>query len=235
MKEEVKLLLYRALTSLKVWTALVGAACYLLAKYGIEVDQETRLMIAGFFVALLTAQGLNDHGKGKAQIEAARDVEMAKHANTAATAEDLTGQGGFIRFDAFCLILFVAAVLFGATMTACRWVKGETVKVASNVVECSAPSLRKTVAELKPMAKQFVVDSLDNTGKVDKTRLKSMASSLKTDVGGCLMKAAVTEVLSLGAQAPGAAQSSEVPVDKQALEATWNEVRVEVYGERVFQ
>lgn len=62
--------LLRIVGSMKFWTAVVGLGAFLLAKYGVQVDNETRLAILGFFGVLIGGQALTDHGKAAAQIHA---------------------------------------------------------------------------------------------------------------------------------------------------------------------
>lgn len=70
--------LQRLLTSMKFWTTLIGlivtAGSSWLAKYGLELSDETvqqiAVTVAGFFGLLLAGQAATDHGKAKAQTQA---------------------------------------------------------------------------------------------------------------------------------------------------------------------
>lgn len=66
----MKAALIRFFSSLKVWTTLLGLTVLALAHWGINVDANTQAEIAGLFAVLLGAQGLADHGKEAALINA---------------------------------------------------------------------------------------------------------------------------------------------------------------------
>lgn len=241
----MRAVLVRMLTSLKFWTTMFGIAATYLAKKGVILDPEMAQYVAGFFGLLLAGQAATDHGKAKAEIEAKRDIAyMSAPAvngslseNQKAMAESPKPEGGFTKVDLLFSILIVGLILFGATMTACSWVKGETKHVVSNVVDCSSMKAKEAITEFKPMATQFVLDSLDNTGKPDATRMETIASTLKAEIGGCVMDAAIKEILFLVDQGfgVGSPMSSPMAVDGQALEQSWAKVRQTQYGGKVFQ
>lgn len=238
MLTPLKDVLVRMLTSLKFWTTILGISATYLAKKGIVLDPAMAEYVAGFFGLLLAGQAAADHGKEKAKIEAARDIAYMDAPATAKVDEPTPAtkpEGGFIRLDTLCAILFLLALTVGVFGTACAWMKSETKHVAANVVDCSAARAKDAVQEFGPMAKQFVLDSLDNTGKPDTARFKDVAKSLKAEVGGCVMQAAVSEVLSLAAKAASGVMSSPVQVDSNALNAAWDDVRTTQYGGKTFQ
>jgi hypothetical protein len=78
----VKKALAALLSSKKFVTALTGAAVAIGAKFGLELDNEIVAAIIGLFAVAVGAQGLADHGKEKALIEA-----KAANDNAAGTDE----------------------------------------------------------------------------------------------------------------------------------------------------
>lgn len=77
--------LLKLFASAKTWTAILGmlatAGASLLARYGLELSteaiQQIAVTIAGLFATLLVTQGLADHGKERAKIEAASATPAA--------------------------------------------------------------------------------------------------------------------------------------------------------------
>jgi hypothetical protein len=62
------------LGSKKAWTVVLALGTLGGAKLGLEVDAPTFWAIAGLFIALVGAQGLTDHGKESAKINASYTV-----------------------------------------------------------------------------------------------------------------------------------------------------------------
>lgn len=66
----------RLLSSMKLWTVVLGIASALGAKYGIRVDPDVYWSIVGLFGLLLGAQGLTDHGKEAAKATASASTAL---------------------------------------------------------------------------------------------------------------------------------------------------------------
>jgi hypothetical protein len=58
----------RMLSSMKLWTVVLGLIGIFAAKYGFEVDRETYWTIVGVVVFLIGAQGVTDWGKSAAVV-----------------------------------------------------------------------------------------------------------------------------------------------------------------------
>lgn len=78
--------LLKLFSSAKTWTAFLGmiatAGASLLARYGLELSdeaiQQIAITISGLFATLLVTQGLADHGKEQAKIQAASSAVLAR-------------------------------------------------------------------------------------------------------------------------------------------------------------
>ena len=64
----LKLVAIRALTSLKMWTVIIGSITTWLSARGVILSPDVAQYIAGFFGVLLLGQAATDHGKAAAQI-----------------------------------------------------------------------------------------------------------------------------------------------------------------------
>lgn len=67
MKEAI----IRLVSSMKVWTAILGLVTAVGVKAGFNVDPEVFWAIVGVLTAVILGQGLTDHGKEAAKITAA--------------------------------------------------------------------------------------------------------------------------------------------------------------------
>lgn len=228
----------------KFWLALIGLASTLfgawLAKHGFDLSdahvEKVAESIAFFFGLALSGLALQDQGKEKARIEADRDKaylnapavndnEDPNH--PAADSVDLTKQAGFIRFDTACGILFVALVLFGALMTACTWIKGETTKTARAAVDCGKELAKKEVSQWTPMVKQVVSRATDqSTGKIDWPSVDDATSALRAE-GFCVVKKTVADLVAQAADS--LVKSSPLTVDPEDAEKNLDALQARRY------
>lgn len=206
----MKTALLRLFSSMKFWTLLLGLVTSLGAKHGLEVDAQTYWSIVGLFGLLLGVQGLNDHGKAKAEIE-------TRHI-----------QSGFARIEV--MAFFVVPVALGV-IVGCAALKRETKQAASDVVDCMKPELRERSTELGGVLERSVLSLLSDTGKVDRAGFKSLTSGLKSDAAGCAIATVVSRLSKPRGQD---SQASPLAVDALDLQSTWADARREQFGGRVF-
>lgn len=209
----MKTALLRLFSSMKFWTLLLGLVTSLGAKYGLGIDPDTYWSIVGLFGLLLGVQGLNDHGKGKAEIEA-RNV-----------------QNGFARRE--LLIIIALLVVPGAlgVVVGCATFKNEAKHAAADAVDCMEPKLVDRANELVGVIEQAVPPLLSDTGKIDRAGFKSLTQGLKSDAAGC---AIATVVARLSKPRGQDSQASPLAVDVPELEAAWADTRREQFGGRTF-
>lgn len=206
----MKTALLRLLSSMKFWTLLLGIVTSLGAKYGLEVDPEVYWSIVGLFGLLIGAQGLNDHGKAKAEIET-RSI-----------------QSGFFRLD-LLVIVFAGGSL---TLVACSWLKSETKHVAADVVDCTTDQALAVAKEYAPSVELAVRSQLSDVGKLDHVSFTELAKSFGTDAGRCVLARVVARLL---VPSGNDSQSTPLAVDTADVAATWEAVRASVYGGQTFQ
>lgn len=72
------------LSSKKFITALVGVAVAIGARYGLDLDPALVAAILGLFAVVIGGQGLADHGKEAAQVEADATLAAARVLDKAA-------------------------------------------------------------------------------------------------------------------------------------------------------
>jgi hypothetical protein len=229
----IRLLLVRFFTSLKVWTAIVGALSVYLAKKGIILDPSIAGELAMFAAVLLGAQGLADHGKEKAKVEAARDMAyMTAPAVKAADApEEPASEKGFIRFDTICLMLFVSAILVAAVGTGCGWLKKEGTAVKQRAIACSKAVVATEIAQWTPMVKQVVARATTGEGKIDWPSIDDATSALTADAF-CVVRHTVQSLLK---QAEGAVMSAGVELDKEDAAAGLEALQRKRFPDVVFR
>lgn len=206
----MKTALLRVFSSMKTWTLLLALLTSQGAKYGLDVDEKTYWTIVGLFGLLLGVQGLNDHGKAKAEIE------------------NRSVQSGFVRIDALFLVVFF--LLFGA-VTACSWLKGEAKEATADVVDCMKPQLVERSNELGAVLETSVLSLVSDSGSVDKAGFKALTRNLKSDAAGCAIAAVVARLSKPRGQD---SQASPLTVDAGELQAAWADTRVEQFGGRTF-
>lgn len=243
----MKTALTALLESKKFWTTIIGiittAFGAWLAKHGFDMSDAHTAQVAQYlslgFLTLLGGQAATDFGKEKAKLETARDVAYLDAPATKAAEgngldvklADASKQDGYVRIDVLFGLFLAGGVFIGATLTACGWLKSETKKTASDVVDCTTSKAVAAVGEFKEMAKQVVVDSIDSMGKPDVSRLSTVAKTFSAGVGGCVMQAAVKEVVSLVDRA-GGVMSASAPVDRDALEQAWSKIAADQFGRK---
>jgi hypothetical protein len=209
----MKTALLRLFSSMKFWTLLLGLGTSLGAKYGLNVDPETYWSMVGLFGLLLGVQGLNDHGKAKAEIET-RSI-----------------QSGSARLDllAWLVLPAIAGVLFA---TACTALKSEAKHATSDVVDCMKPQLADRSHELGSVLETSVLSLITDQGHVDKAGFKALTRELKSDAAGCAIAAVVSRLSKPRDQ--GAPFASPLTVDAGELQAAWAETQRQQFGGRTF-
>ena len=127
------------LESAKVWTLLIGLSATFLAKYGIHVDDATAQLIAGGFAILLGAQGMADHGKAAALINAksAQDSDATWQAHEEAIADARPAQAGFAQIGVMLFVVLFAAVCGLATMTTSCKATGPLPTPVTDIIDCT--------------------------------------------------------------------------------------------------
>lgn len=74
----MKEILYELFASKKFLAALAGCVATLCAKLGWQVPTDTILAALSPLIAYIVAQGIADHGKGSAQVEAQYKLDLAE-------------------------------------------------------------------------------------------------------------------------------------------------------------
>lgn len=189
------------LGSKKFITAIVGIVVALGAKYGLALDPEIIATIVGLFAVLVGAQGLADQGK-----EAAKAVACAHCGKLPSDPPAPTT-------PAPIAMLAVLVLGLGASQLGCGTLKDSGKRVADDVVDCMAPALAGSVAELGPAFRDVVKNATAGNGRVDWAPVKAVASPLKSAGSRCAFAAVIAEVLRPKEQ-PGAPQSEPLSADK---------------------
>jgi hypothetical protein len=137
-------------TSKKFIVLLVGIVAVMVArKLGLGTDIEA--MITGMVGTYQLGQGLTDHGKEAAKINAS-----AAAAATESPVLGALGPRGFASVEVLVLIaMFVAGV---ACVASCAWLKGQAHDVKAAIVDCTKGERAKLVDEFKPTV-QAILDA----------------------------------------------------------------------------
>lgn len=212
------------LASKKFWTTIIGTiltlGSYVLAKWGLEVDDAAVQQISGsiavLFSVLLLGQGLTDQGK-----------EAAKQRN---------GQSGHAALGALLFAAVIGAlVLMAIAQTGCSAVTSSAKRVAGDTADCLKPEPAALAEEFKPAMLSVVRAAVMNDGKVDWDQLRPVASALKTVATRCVFVAALAEVGRIVTPDPNAPQSSALEVDQASLRGGFEGVRSSLFGGQHFK
>lgn len=186
--------------SKKFITAIVGVIVALGAKYGLALDPEIIATIVGLFAVLVGAQGLADQGK-----EAAKAVACA-HCGKLPTDPPAPST------PATVAVLALVVLGLGGSQLGCGTLKDSGKRLAGDVVDCMAPAIAGSVAELGPAFRDVVKNATADNGRVDWAPVKAVAAPLKSAGSQCAFAAVIAEVLR-PKDKPGAPQSSALQAD----------------------
>lgn len=167
----LKMPLCRMLSSLKFWTVIVGTLSTYLAKKDIVLDPEMAKYVAGFFALLLAGQGLQDHGKERAKVEAQRGFAVVE------------------------LLVALVAIAGLCSLVACSWLKSETKQTASTVVDCASQQAKELTEQLSPTFEQLLDRATGGDGRIDWPSIDDATSRLKA-TAWCALENTVARILS---------------------------------------
>lgn len=97
----------------------------------------------------------------------------------------------------------------------------------TTALNCEVPELQPLVAELLPLATQYVLSVVSSDGKaVDKGALGKAWSTVKSAQGRCALATAIAVLSTPEAPTPGVAAAAGLEIDPRALRAAYTEIRV---------
>lgn len=197
-------------TSKKFLMAIAATLVTLGAKYGLNLDPELIALIVGTFATAIIGQGIADHGKEAAKINADKPAANSNNVvvqtgdaptgvSESATTTPIptvksgagSAGGGGAQLSLMLIVLLSAG--FAMTTTACSGAKDTLVRVAGEFTDCEKPSLKSVWADLLPLAAKVVEGAIMNDGKLDFSQIKSVAAPLKTSASRCAIATAIAE------------------------------------------
>jgi len=200
-------------SSKKMLAAIISGVVAVAARYGFDLDPELVGLVVAAFVAAIFGQGLADHGK-----EAAR-INAESRAGEVKSAANQTSQLSLL------LVVFFAAA---APASGCGAVRSGAGAASASYIDCMTPDLKTAYGELLPAMSEALKTTLSGSGSLDRERFKSIASPLKAPAARCAMKAAVDGLIAAVKQ--GDVSAAPPAVDVGALSAAMEETRAVDWG-----
>lgn len=220
--------------SKKFLGAIVGVIVALGARYGLNLDPEIVALIVGLFAAAIIGQGVADHGKEAAKINAAAPANdntsnVGAVVNVAPPAPS-SPLGGIDKVAAVVLFVGITSTLVVGGVSACGNTKDALRAGGRAFVDCMKPATKSAAGELGEAFENTVRNLLDSTGKIDRAGLREVAAPLKSDAPRCALDAAIAAVLNPPPPRPGAPASAPLEVDAADVSSAYAELRAEAWG-----
>lgn len=171
--------------SKKFLAALTAVIVYVGGRFGFDVDPTILDRIFGALLVYIGAQGMADVGKSAALVARAQVVRAGGEVPSLVR----TGSAG----APIVLSLFLIGV--GAMqLNGCSSLRSRSAAGVQAVLDCEAPGIKASAAELAPLFEQALLAAIRGDGSVDTTALRNGASVIKTDLARCALAAAVAVI-----------------------------------------
>lgn len=212
------------LTSKKFQASAITFVIWLGARFGAQLDPETATMAISPLMMFILSQGVADLRKKTPCPKCGELVEVA-------ITTEPSKEGGFVRFDTMCLILFVLAILVGA----CGWLQKEAKHVGADILDCVSEKAKAEIATYGSAVDAVLELSTGADGKVDKDKLADSTKGFAISAGACVFADAVARALNPKPDDPDAPKSSGLEVDALSLRAAFDGIAAERYGGKKFK
>lgn len=215
-------------------TTIVLVGNKIVGHFGYELDPTTVQYYVGLSIAYILGQGIADHGKGAAEVNAAVLEKAAASAKAPLGSAFDTKQAGFARLG----VLLVIAALGLATggIAACSWfskeAKSPTGKAVVSCVESSAA--KAATKEFGALVDQALLYAMTGDGKINTDSLKPAAATMALDSGMCVLADRFAAAMQPKPTDPNAPKSSPVEADPASLRAAFDELRARYAPGQVF-
>ena len=216
----MKRMIAELLTSKKGAMMIASITAYVIARIGFDVEADQILPVLGMIAAWLVGQGLADHGKSAAKINAVS--ALAGQDSLSFLAHKDGDEARRTALDkATQIAKSVAPVLvFGLAIqgAGCATVKRSAAVGVSTYLDCTTPGLRDIASDGWDVTRAALPNWIDGSGQVDTAQLKAQWQTVKSDAGKCFISGGIAALLSLVDGPKGdAPQSAAVVVDSGAL------------------
>lgn len=226
------------LSSKKFVMAILSVIAFIAAKKGFDFDTAAAFTAISPMLAAIVGQGIADHGKSAAEINAASAAASSASATAALTAmvAPSSKPSPAIAPVAMLAVLLVALVALGTS--ACG---PKSAAFAKGVWDCTQPQRAELVGQLEPALESIIVTSTSADGKsIDPAPLKAVTSkaNLETEAGvvaTCAISSAFAALLTPAPAKPGAPASSALAIDPGALHAAFDAMRADQFAGAHFQ
>lgn len=220
------------LTSKKFIVMIAAAVVAVASKLGLNLDPDLVQQIVYLAIAFIVGQGIADHGKEAAKVEAASGVPVTTTVTETSSTRDgaleavVTSrtmettvkptQAGFARVG----LLLVISAIFGAGMLAmgCNQVTHSAAVAKGASKNCLSEAAKARTKEFGPAVKASVLDAYDSsTRQINWAPIKQMALWFTVDSGMCVLANVVADLLAPPPAIPGAPQSAPIDIDPTSL------------------
>lgn len=123
--------------------------------------------------------------------------------------------------------VLIGGSMFGLVVANTACTKEQRDAAFTSFTQCAKKEIKAQADELVPAFTNSIKSAIDDTGKVDRPTLHSVAAPLKSAAARCGFDAAVALLLNPPKAKDGAPASSPFPVDSVDLADAYNGVRSE--------
>lgn len=230
----------RQLFSSKKFIVMIAAIVVAIAgKLGLNLDPDLVQQIVYLAMAYIVGQGIADHGKEAAKVEAASAVPVTTTTiETSSTQDDglppttLTrttettikpAQAGFADMALMLAISMILCIVM--VMEGCHLAKHEASVAKDAAVDCLASRAQALTKEFGPAVKSVMLDAFDpSTREINWSPIKSITGSFAKDSGMCVLANTVADMLDPPPATEGAPLSAPVDMDPRSLRSGFAEI-----------
>lgn len=215
-------------SSKKFLVMLAGIIVMAADKLGLNLDPDFVNKLLGLMAMYILGQGIADHGKEKAKVEAAAaSPTVSTTVENAGTPEEkktvTTVEAAASKAASLIVLFLVGAVAIGSS--GCGWLKSESASAGKAAVSCLSSTAKSQITQYGPVVEKVVVDSIDSsTRQVDWAPVKSLTKNFAMNAGMCVLADVVGRLMAPKAAGSGAPQTAPVDVDTATLLAGFRDV-----------
>ena len=215
-------------SSKKFLVMLAGIVVMIADKIGLNLDPDLVNKMLGLMGAYIIGQGIADHGKEKAKVEAAaasptvsttvENVGTSDEKKTVTTIEAAASKAATL------LVLLFAGVTLIST-SSCGWLKSEGAATGKAAVSCLTSTAKSQITQYGPVVEKIVIDSIDSaTRQVDWAPVTSLTKNFAMNSGMCVLADVVGRIIAPKAAGSGAPQTAPIDVDADSVLAGFHAI-----------
>jgi len=137
-------------------------------------------------------------------------------------------QAGFSGLPLLVGLAMVGLMGLAVVAASCTGARQRGAAAIGAFIDCEAPDVAAALPDLVPIAKEALLGAISGDGHVDATKLKADMQGAKSDLGRCVLAAALAALATPAPKQPGAPAAAELEIDGPALRARFVQARSEL-------